>query len=114
MADILDISTSEGLVPDPDVLKIKFAGKGVTTVDKTYDSVTGWWSVNLVRKRGETGVLPYAEIYRSYQYQFLNKDGQFQKTWKVLNQNGVEDTAYSIHHKILSGTGISKKPARRP
>jgi len=110
VADILDISTSEGLIPDPDILRARFAGKGITTSEKTYDEATGWWTVNLTRKRGEAGSLPYTEILRSYKYQFLTKDGKFQKTWIVDNGAGGVDTAYTIHHKILSGSGINKTP----
>jgi hypothetical protein len=108
VGDILEIATDQGLAPDPLILKGRFAGRGVTSVDKNYDSLSGWWTVNLMRTRGENGALPYAEIYRSYQFQYINKDGSFQKTWKVANASGGFDTAYAIHHKILSGGGINK------
>ena len=54
VADVLDISTSEGIISDYDLLRFRFGGKGVTSADKTYDPVTGWWTVTLTRTIGES------------------------------------------------------------
>jgi hypothetical protein len=70
-----------------------------------YDSTTGWWTLTLDRQRGLTSGYTYAEMHRVYQYQFLNSKGEVQKFWRTDNGNGSVDTAYTINHKIISGTG---------
>jgi hypothetical protein len=75
------------------------------TIQKQYDSTTGWWTLTLSRQRGVLNGVPYAEINRVYMYQFLNKSGVFQKNWRIVNGVGGIDTAYSIHYLIKNGTG---------
>ncbi len=72
-------------------------------VTATYDSSTGWWTVNVDRTR--TGVLSYTHYTRVYMHQFLDKNGVFHKRYIDLG-----DTAYSVNHHIVSGTGVFYNP----
>ena len=100
VGDVLDISTGTGLAnATPGVSDISYAGS-TATIQKQYDSTTGWWTLTLSRQRGIVNGVPYAETHRVYMYQFLNNRGVFQKNWLT----GI-DTAYSVHHLIKSGTG---------
>lgn len=100
VGDVLDISTGTGLANAmPGLSDISYAG-AAATIQKQYDSTTGWWTLTLSRRRGILNSIPYAEINRVYLYQFLNKTGNFQKNWLT----GI-DTAYSVHHLIKNGTG---------
>ena len=94
VADLLNTPTSVGILnkqinPNPN---------DISTVTFSYDSTTGWWTVNIDRTR--SGLYWYAHYTREYMHQFLNSSGVFQK--KYID-NG--DTAYNVNHKIISGTG---------
>lgn len=105
VGDVLDISTGTGLAnAAPGVSDISYAGS-TATIQKQYDSTSGWWTLTLSRQRGVLNGTPFAEINRVYMYQFLNKSGAFQKNWRTVIGSGGIDTAYSIHHLIKSGTG---------
>jgi hypothetical protein len=75
----------------------------ITNITKTYDSTSGWWTLTIYRQR--IGLLRTSDFTREYQYQFLNKSNVYQKFWLTAG-----DTAYSIHFKIVSGTGNSVGP----
>jgi len=105
VGDVLDISTSASLQSESQTILLKYGGPQAASVQKTYDSITGWWTLTLDRQRGLASGYYYAEIHRAYQYQFLNSKGAFQKFWRVDNSNGTVDTAYTMNHKIITGTG---------
>ena len=95
VADLLNTPTTGGILnkainPDPN---------SVSTATFSYDSTTGWWTVNIDRTR--SGVTWYTHFTRVYIHQFLKSNGQFQK--KYID-NG--DTAYTVNHKIVGGTGV--------
>jgi hypothetical protein len=76
---------------------------GFGKIDTSYDETTGTWTLKLSRERGDPNGIPYAQISRTYTYQFLNKNGQPQKYWKV-----GADTAYTIKFNIVDGTGTHR------
>ncbi|MGH7493614.1 MAG: hypothetical protein ACREOO_14650 [bacterium] len=78
-------------------------------VDTSYDPGTGTWTVIISRERGNPDGPYYAAFSRTYTYQFLNKDGQPQKYWRVRN-GGQVDTAYTIKFNIVEGTGTHRTP----
>lgn len=80
---------------------------GTAEIDTTYDPVTGTWTAVISRERGNPNGIPYASFSRTYTYQFLNKDGQPQKYWRVRNGAQI-DTAYTIKFNIVDGTGIHR------
>ena len=95
VADLLDTPTQAGILnkqinPNPNE---------ISTATFSYDSTTGWWTVNIDRTR--SGLLWYSHFTRVYMHQFLKSNGIFQK--KYID-NG--DTAYSVNHKIVGGTGV--------
>ena len=97
VADLLDTPTPGGILnkainPDPNF---------ISTATFSYDSTTGWWTVNIDRTRSGSGPIWYTHFTRVYMHQFLKSNGQFQK--KYID-NG--DTAYTVNHKIVSGTGV--------
>ncbi|MCX6137605.1 MAG: hypothetical protein NTV54_08955 [Ignavibacteriales bacterium] len=105
VGDVLDITTGAGLAKaSPGMSEISYYGTPAT-VQKQYDSTTGWWTLTLSRQRGIVNGVPYAEINRVYKYQFLSKFGAFLKNWRSVDRTGAVDTAYSVHHIIQSGTG---------
>jgi hypothetical protein len=70
------------------------------SVVKSYDSVTGTWTIEIMHQRGlETG-LYYAHVERTYLLRYRNKLGEPMQYWT----NGV-DTAYSVLFDIVSGSG---------
>ncbi len=76
-------------------------------IDTTYDPGTGTWTAVISRERGNPNGVPYASFSRTYTYQFLNKDGQPQKYWRVRNGAQI-DTAYTIKLNIVAGTGTHR------
>jgi hypothetical protein len=94
VADLLNTPTAGGILnkainPDPN---------SISAATFSYDSTTGWWTVNIDRTR--SGLVWYSHYTREYMHQFLNSSGAFQK--KYID-NG--DTAYTVNHKIVGGTG---------
>ena len=79
-------------------------------VDTSYNQSTGEWTLSFVRTNGNPTGLLYAEISRNYTVKFLNKNGQPQKYFIVLNPPNGPDTAYSMQFKINGGTGIVRLP----
>lgn len=94
VADLLNTPTTTGILNK----SINSDPNEISTATFSYDSTTGWWTVNIDRTR--SGILWYAHYTREYMHQFLNSSGVFQK--KYID-NG--DTAYSVNHKIVGGTG---------
>ena len=107
MSDVLQTASITG-IDDVDDNMMNF-GNSHTSVTKQYDSTTGWWTITVTRNRGNINGLYYAIYSRIYQDQFLNKNGQFQKSFIVPDGSSF-DTAYTFNHKIVSGTGILKTP----
>ncbi|MFA6469041.1 MAG: hypothetical protein WCW35_09090 [Bacteroidota bacterium] len=68
----------------------------------SYDSLTGWWSVSVVRERMNDRI--QRSITREYQYQF-QKNGTVQKFYAAGS-----DTATTLKFKIISGTGYFRGP----
>jgi len=71
----------------------------------TYDSVTQTWTIEVMRERGVPGDSVYAKFERTYQKQFINKNGLPQRRYITEG-----DTAYSIDFEIVDGTGVILKP----
>ncbi|HEX9654138.1 MAG TPA: hypothetical protein VGA99_10530 [bacterium] len=78
------------------------ATSGVQSVDASYDSVNGIWTIELFRERGNPPGTFYSLIERVYTVQFLH-NGVPQKFWKV-----VGDTADTIHFNIIDAAGRHK------
>lgn len=108
MSDVLQTASITGIV-DENLNNMMNFGNSHTGVAKQYDSTTGWWTVTVTRNRGNINGVYYAIYSRVYQDQFLNKNGQFQKSFIVPDGSSF-DTAYTFNHKIVSGTGILKTP----
>lgn len=99
IGDIVTIASASGLQNEDGAILGKYASdSSYNSVTKTYDSGTGWWTLTLSRQR--VGDFGYGNMNRTYQYQFLNSGGNFQQYWLT-----GADTAYSIHFKIVNGTG---------
>jgi hypothetical protein len=69
-----------------------------TSFTSTYDSSTGWWTLDLERQR--IGNNRTASYFRQYRYQFRNRDSVIQRDWLTGS-----DTAYSVDFRIVSGSG---------
>ena len=108
MSDVLKTESVTGII-DEDDDNMMYFGHNHTGVTKQYDSISGWWTVTVTRHRGTLPGFYYADYTRVYQYQFLNKDDQFQKFY-IVPVGTTFDTAYTVNHKIVSGTGILKTP----
>ena len=104
IGDIALITSAAGTRNEAGVMLDRFSMDSVVTnITKTYDSTNGWWTLTMYRQR--IGLLCTSYFTREYQYQFLNKSNAYQEFWLTGT-----DTAYSIHFKIVSGTGNSIGP----
>lgn len=104
LSDVIVLAGASGLQKPAEVLLGKYSEPNtIASIDTSYDPVTGTWTLRLERERGNPNGIPYAEISRTYTYQFLNKNGQPQKYWKV-----GADTAYTIKFNIVEGTGTHR------
>lgn len=99
IGDAIEIASMGGLHKSTDAAELN----EVEGIEKTYDETTGVWTLHLQRERGNKTGKNYAQIERTYTYQFLNKLGQFQKFY-ITGQ----DTAYTINFNIVSGSGRHK------
>ena len=108
MSDVLKTESMPGIVNEDDDNMMNF-GHNHTGVTEQYDSTNGWWTVTVTRHRGNVLGFYYADYTRVYQHQFVNKDGQFQKFY-IVPDGTTFDTAYTVNHKIVSGTGDLKTP----
>lgn len=104
LSDVIELAGASGLQKPSEVLLGKYSEpNAIASIDTSYDPVTGTWTLRLERERGNPNGIPYAEISRTYTYQFLNKNGQPQKYWKT-----GADTAYTIKFNIVEGTGTHR------
>ena len=104
IGDVVTIASASGMQNEGGALLGNYASdSSYTSVTKSYDSISGWWTLTLSRHR--SGEFGYAQMYREYRYQFLNSGGNVQQYWLT-----GPDTAYSIHFKIVSGTGDHHTP----
>lgn len=104
LSDVIELAGASGLQKPAEVLLGKYSEPNtIASIDTSYDPVTGTWTLRLERERGNPNGIPYAEISRTYTYQFLNKTGQPQKYWKT-----GADTAYTIKFNIVEGTGTHR------
>lgn len=104
LSDVIELAGASGLQKPAEVLLGKYSEPNtIASIDTSYDPATGTWTLRLERERGNPNGIPYAEISRTYTYQFLNKNGQPQKYWKV-----GADTAYTIKFNIVEGTGTHR------
>jgi hypothetical protein len=88
-----------------------FGTLGKTTVDsvnttftQTFDSTTGWWTLDLHRQR--IGDHRTASYTRQFLYQYRNRDSVPQRDWLTGS-----DTAYYIEFRIASGSGLYLTPS---
>lgn len=102
--DILNIATTTGIENQSGVTLSPF-GASSANVTRVYDSVTGVWTITVLRERGNIAGRYYATFSRVYNVQFLNQNNQFQRNF-VTNR----DTAYSINFKLVSGSSTIKTP----
>jgi len=107
-SDVVASSSTEGLVSGSTGFMFGF-GNGNAQVEKTYDSLTGWWTVIVNKNRGDSTGQFHARYNRVYMLRFINKNGAFQKHYVTPN-NGTADTAYTIDQKIVSGSGVLVRP----
>lgn len=108
MADMVSISGSAGITTSADLGK----AAGFATIDTTYDTATGWWTLVLSRQKESSLRGMSASISRTYRFRFLkdvNSPSSFQKYWRVPKIGGF-DTATAVNFKIVSGTGTFKGP----
>jgi hypothetical protein len=104
LGDVIELAGTTGIRAQADYLLGKYSdANAAAKIDTSYDPATGTWTLKLSRERGNPNGVPYAQISRTYTYQFLNKNGQPQKYWKV-----GADTAYSIKFNIVEGTGTHR------
>jgi hypothetical protein len=107
IADVTNIATEDGLPGD---LMRLISGAGFPqSITKSYDSVTGWWTVTINRNYSTKGQAYSSDYHRVYKYKYLNSQNALQKNYIVKN-NGVPDTAYQIIQQIVEGTGESSSP----
>lgn len=100
LSDVVELASVPGIQVQANSALYQNAG---ASIDTSYDAANGIWTLKLSRERGNPDGVPYAEISRTYTYQFLNKTGQPQKYYIV----GV-DTAYTINFNIVEGTGTHR------
>lgn len=107
LSDMLNSASSSGIP----VIPASMEGNTNlnSSVQKSYDSTTGWWTITISRDRASGSGLYHASYQRIIKQQFLNKNGQFQKHF-IVSANGSTDTAYTINHEIVSGSGSSVTP----
>jgi hypothetical protein len=104
LSDVIELASVAGIRAQSEYLIGKYSAENAAAkIDTSYDPATGTWTLKLQRERGNPNGVPYAEISRTYTYQFLNKNGQPQKYWKV-----GADTAYTIKFNIVEGTGTHR------
>jgi len=100
MRDFLNTPTSVGLLFKTSVL---FPTDTLASIKSTYDPTTGWWTDSV--SRSKSGMLWSSRYSRVYKHQFVNKNGVFQQKYITGS-----DTAYTIHHEIVSGSGSMNNP----
>jgi len=96
IGDVAMIASMGGLTKTSDT-------QDPSVVEKSYDEATGVWTIHLSREHGSKNGLNFAEVERTYTYQFLNKNGVAQKYYITRS-----DTAYTINFNIVSGSGWHK------
>jgi len=101
LSDVMELASFGRLQAQAEEGLSKASGFG--KIDTSYDEATGTWTLKLSRERGNPNGVPYAQFSRTYTYQFLNKNGQPQKYWKV-----GADTANTITFNIVEGTGTHR------
>lgn len=108
LSDMMASTTKDGLQNEVSTSLFGFRNASVN-VEKIYDSLSGWWTVTVTRTKGDPTGLYHANYVRVYKHKFINKDGVFQKHY-IVDLNGVPDTAYTVNHEIVSGTGELVRP----
>lgn len=104
LSDLIELASKSGIQGQSSDLLGKYSeATEAAKIDTSYDPATGTWTLKLERERGNPNGVPYAQISRTYTYQFLNKNGQPQKYYIV-----GADTAYTINFNIVEGTGIHR------
>jgi len=104
LSDVVELASMKGIQEQSSSLLGKYASETeIAKIDTSYDPATGTWTLKLQRERGNPNGVPYAQISRTYTYQYLNKNGQPQKYYIV-----GADTAYTIKFNIVEGTGIHR------
>lgn len=77
----------------------------IQSSDPMYDDVTGTWTVDISRERTSPNGERSIEYQRTYEYQFLDADGQPQQFF-----NTDSTLAKTIIFRILSGSGQYTSP----
>lgn len=108
LSDIM-ITSGEGTLESGPTGSVFGFGNGWADVRRSYDSITGWWTVAVSRNRGDSTGLFHTRYDRIYMHRFLNSAGNFQKFY-ITRNNGVADTAYTVENRIVSGSGSLVRP----
>ncbi|MCB9090436.1 MAG: hypothetical protein H6628_19225 [Calditrichae bacterium] len=98
MADLLSLASNSGFA--------KLGQEGdAEAISREYDPITGTWTILIERERSNPAGTHSASIYREYNLQFLNAEGEPQQFWLT---NG--DTARTIQFDIVEGSGEHHTP----
>jgi hypothetical protein len=95
LIDLSSFATAGGL----DNLEAKYPGD-YFDFQRTYDPVTGQWTIHIERERGTQGQIPYAFVSRDYLLQYLDAGGLPQQYY-ITNA----DTARTILFQVVQGEG---------
>ncbi|MGH7595217.1 MAG: hypothetical protein ACREOI_02645, partial [bacterium] len=72
LSDVIELASVGGIQKQSNDLLGKYGdATEVTKIDTSYDPATGTWTLKLERERGNPNGIPYAQISRTYTYQFL-------------------------------------------
>lgn len=77
----------------------------IQSSDPEYDTITGTWTVDISRERTSPNGERSVSYQRSYEYQFLNADGQPQQFF-----NTDSTLATTMIFRIISGSGQYSSP----
>jgi hypothetical protein len=104
LSDVVELASRSGIQAQSSAGLDKYSNAAeFAKIDTSYDPATGTWTLKLSRERGNPNGVPYAQISRTYTYQFLNKNGEAQRYYIVGG-----DTAYTINFNIVEGTGTHR------
>lgn len=81
------------------VILKNFSPKSVS-INRTYDSLNGFWTINVEKIRGDSLSAPFAHILRKYTLQFLNVNNIPQRNYVT-----AADTARTVLFSIKRGYG---------
>jgi len=95
IADVCMFANADGMTK----MSSKYPDRSFV-IQKTYNTVTGVWTIHIERERGIAETIPYAYFSRDYTLQYLNASG-------IAQQHYVAgaDTATTILFNVIQGNG---------